>query len=179
MLRQLRAKIRPAILLPIISLVTLCSAVDSCEPRGRDLKHYEIGSRLEISLVSPNETAIVNAENALRDFVWRHFALKRPGCIEMSARSLEGMPKVTTYYIEPEPNGAWHVEIDSDWTSWDFKQNVAHRNSSRAKAYAVERVGAGEGRFDKGALIPESVDTPANSYTLKLKDSKGNVIEEL
>lgn len=177
MLHKLSANMQPAILLLYLSLVALCSA--ACEPRGRDLRHYEMGPQLEISFVSPDEAAILKAENTLRDFVWRHFTLKKLGCIEMSARSVEGMPKVTTYYIEPGLNGAWHVEIDSDWTSMDFKQNVARRNSSRAEACVVERVGTGKSGFDKDSLVPESVDLPPHSYILRLKDSKGNIIEEL
>src|SRR5438128_1212347 len=74
---------------------------------GRDLKTYADGGEFSSSPMTSGKIVRVDA---LRQFIWQHWAEKTRGYARLAMSGIDST-QTTHLFIEPDPSGAWRVAL--------------------------------------------------------------------
>jgi hypothetical protein len=140
---------------------------------------FDISMPYQVSAGADAETRIqVSAEE--RDWLWKHWKLKRRGLLIVTAFSKEGEPSTSFYFVEESPNGGWHVAVRIHRILADMRHPKEKFIEVRQfEARAVERVQMDIATGKTGTTFPENEDRPSSTYQIVLKDDRGNVVSSL
>src|SRR6266542_542901 len=78
------------------------------QSKQRDLSKYDFGGAFEVK-VSREGIGRVDAE--VRAFIWRHVKEQQLGYVSVTHYSKEGEPSTSTYFVEQDENGGWHMLV--------------------------------------------------------------------
>ena len=97
-------------------------------PVARDLSKYSTRGPYvlfyhHVSFYTDEDHALINSQ--MRQFFLDCWQKHQRGRLITIGFSIEGQPTRTTYFIEPDANGAWHVVIYTVVTLQKFNQEMA------------------------------------------------------
>ena len=92
-----------------------------------------------------------------REFVWQQWSKQRRTKVTATFYSIEGDPTTSTYYIEPDKSGGWHIFVESESECcWSYAMQKPKKKRERRKSTEtytdLERVQAVQG---KDGFIPK------------------------
>ncbi len=145
----------------------------------RDLSRYDKAGPYTIELELDTQ-ARNKLEAEIREFLWSHWHQRRLGHVTVTQYSKEGEPSTSSYDIEPDEKGAWHIAVKIDRTLVDRGGSKSRRSELvEYEAYAIERVEVPQHGLTQGAVIPEGEMRTPQSYRLALKDEKGKLLTRI
>lgn len=142
---------------------------------NRDLSLYEQGKTYDFSW---SKVKTLRAErDDFREFVWQQWSKQRRTKVTATFYSIEGDPTTSTYYIEPDKSGGWHIFVESESECcWSYAMQKPKKKRERRKSTEtytdLERVQAVQGKdglFLKWKVVPTDKKLPPQSYMLRLK----------
>ena len=119
----------------------------SVEAGPRDLARYEtLGPYvLHERVLTAADRALVDSQ--MRDFLLRCWQQHRLGRLITLRFSIEGLPTRTTYYIEPDASGGWHVVVESLGTLPGTKPGTnEHYTEQQARTATLTSVQGPDGK---------------------------------
>jgi nuclear transport factor 2 (NTF2) superfamily protein len=142
---------------------------------NRNLTLYEQGKTYDFSL--GNVKTRRAERNKFREFLWQQWSKQRRARVTATFYSVEGDPTISTYYIEPNESGQWHIFVESEseccWTYAMQKPKKQRERRKYSTTYSglerVQEVQDKNGIFLKWKLVPEDKQLPPQSYMLRLK----------
>lgn len=170
----------------ITSILLAASAYGGAPPTSeeaanaqRNLNQYE---RAGPYLVTQNirvtqDGALIQA--SIRDFLWRHWRERRLGWLRVINYTMEGAPVRTDYFVEPDSQGHWRVQLNLKITLFSSKPNEPLNELQTSVAYTLARVEPGLRLSQGRKAIPRDKLCDPKSYDLILKDRDGTTIDEL
>lgn len=145
----------------------------------RDLSRYDRAGPYAIEL-KLDAQARAKLEADIRGFLWNHWRQRRLGHVMVTQYSKEGEPSTSSYFVEPDEKGGWHIAVKVDRTVVDRGSSKSQRHESvEYQAYSVERVEVPRDGLTQRAVIPEGEMRTPQSYRLALKDEKGKSLTEI
>jgi hypothetical protein len=145
----------------------------------RDLSGYDRAGPYTIELRLETQ-ARNRLEAEIREFLWSHWHQRRLGHVTVTQYSKEGERSTSSYFIEPDEKGAWHIAVKIDRTLVERGGSKSQRSESlEYKAYVVERVDVPKDGLTQGVAIPEGEMRQPQSYRLALKDEKGKSLTKI
>jgi hypothetical protein len=114
---------------------------------ARDLARYETRGPfvLHEHVISAEDRALIHAQ--MREFFLDCWQQHRLGRLITIGFSMEGLPTRTTYFIEPDEKGAWHVVIETTTTSRGVKLGTdEHYTEDFTTIATLETVNASDGK---------------------------------
>jgi hypothetical protein len=162
--------------------VTAQGQVTKCQLKERSLNRYEKAGPYTV-LPTAENAASVEAE--MRDFLWQHWHKRQLGYLSATFYSKEGDATTSSYFVEPDKFGNWHIEVVIESTRLvrsGIRGNQSSKNKTRKTCYAafsIERVEVRDKVGQSSLIIPEEDNRSPQSYTLRLKDRNGTVLTEI
>lgn len=124
--------------------------------------------------------ARASKEAEIREFLWNHWQQRRLGQVTVTQYSREGEPRTSSYFVEPDEKGTWHIAVKIDRTLVDRGRAKSQRHESvEYVAYSVERIEVPKDGLTARVPIPEGETRPPQSYLLALKDKRGKALSEI
>jgi hypothetical protein len=99
--------------------------------------------------------------------------------VVVAGATIEGSPGGTSYFIEPEVAGDWHIALEIEQEHFDPIKETSDHRSERYVASVVRRVEVPKDGMGVGAQIPDKERRSATSYRLMLIDREGKILQEL
>lgn len=165
-----------------VLLLSCSSAMQSKslqQKKMRDLSLYEkVGPyNLELTI---DAQARASKEAEIREFLWNHWQQRRLGQATVTRYSREGEPSTSSYFVEPDEHGIWHIAVKIDRTLVDRGGSKGqHQESVKYDAYFVERIEVPKDGLTARVPIPERETRSPQSYLLALKDKSGKALGEI
>ena len=145
----------------------------------RDLSRYEKAGPYTIEL-KLDAQARAKLEADIREFLWNHWQQRRLGHVMVTQYSKEGEPSTSSYFVEPDEKGIWHITVKIDRTLVDRGGSKSqHQESVEYEAYLVERIEVPKDGLTARVSIPEGEMRSPQSYLLALKDKTGKALTEI
>lgn len=149
------------------------------QAKMRDLSRYEKAGPYTIEL-KLDAQARAKLEADIREFLWNHWQQRRLGHVMVTQYSKEGEPSTSSYLVEPDEKGVWHIAVKTDRTLIDRGGVKSQRRESvEYAAYSVERIEVPKDGLTPSVVIPEGETRTPQSYRLALKDEKGKALTEI
>lgn len=149
------------------------------QAKMRNLARYDKAGPYTIEL-RLDAQARSNIEANVREFLWSHWHQRRLGHVAVTRYSKEGEPSTSSYFIEPDERGVWHIAVKIGRTLVDRGDSKSQRYESvEYEAYSVERIEVPKGGLTQSAVIPEREARTPQSYRLALKDERGKALTEI
>jgi hypothetical protein len=169
-------------LFAIIVLLLKANPMASADPpqteRPRDLGRYETAGPyvLDVTL-NGRDRDTINA--VIRQFIWEHYRSHRLAYVEVTQYSKEGEPSISSYFVEAEKNGAWHLRVEIHRRLIDRRDTTqVHETIDRLDAFALQRVRvAGAGVVQ--VPLADSEPIPSTGYRLKLLGKDRELLTEM
>ena len=141
----------------------------------RDLSLYEQGKTYDFSWGKPKTLRAEHEE--FREYLWQKWSNQRRTKVTATFYSIEGDPTTSTYYIEPDESGRWHIIVESESDCcWFYAMQKPKKKRERRKfseTYTnlerAQEVLDGNGLFLKWKTIPTDKQLSPQSYMLRLK----------
>jgi len=142
---------------------------------NRDLSLYEHGKTYDFSW---SKVKTLRAEREeFRQFLWQQWSKQRRTKVTATFYSIEGDPTTSTYYIEPDASGRWHIVIESESECcWSYAMQKPKKQRELRKyieTYTdlerVQEIQDKTGLFLKWKAIPKDKQLSPKSYMLRLK----------
>jgi hypothetical protein len=159
--------------------VMFCLAAPCSLPSGpadRDLRAFEDGGTITFRPRDDSRNSEPSAK--LRRFLWSHWISRRRGVIRQLGYGIEGTSSQTSFFIEPDGQGAWRIVAERKYQEMRRPDDVEEKTSSY-EAYSVRRVKPGREEPESRPTIPKHARIPARSYRLVLSNKEGKVLAEL
>ena len=178
---EVRSKTLLVTLLAIASLSFGARDSSAQEIKARDLSRYKDGGTYDLNWSRSGEEH-EEMRSKLRAFLWEHWSQRRLGRITATIYTIEGDPTTTTFYVEPDKNGAWRVstEYESE-CCWFYGMEGKERKRETGKGFynVVERVVGGRDEKAKEfkiiwSVIPKGEKREPNTYALRLSKTARN-----
>ena len=163
--------------MPNTNVVSSQDRVSLPKNSSRDLSLYEQWKAYDFSL---SKVKTMRAErNEFREFLWQQWSKQRRTKVTATFYSVEGDPTTSTYYIEPDESGRWHIFVESEseccWTYAMQKPKKQRERRRYSKTYnyleRVQEVQDKNGIFLKWKSIPVEKQLSPSSYMLRLKNA--------
>jgi hypothetical protein len=168
-------------LLAILVLFKLNSIVPAYSPqteRSRDSGRYETAGPYVLDLtLNGRDRDTLNA--AIRQFIWEHYRSHRLAHVKVTQYSKEGEPSISSYFVEDEKDGAWHVRVEIYRKLIDRRNtSQIHETNDRFDAFALQRVRVAG---PAGVQVPlaDSEPIPSTGYRLKLLGKDQELLTEI
>jgi len=134
------------------------------QERQRDLQRYDKAGPFALNMSDPERREVVLS--SMREFLWAHYRDHRLGYLVYTHKTKEGDPGTTSYWIEPDATGSWHVHCRTDMLYLDRSDSSAsYRRSYAYDAYTLERT-----RISQPSAATETIPalerTPGRLYRL-------------
>jgi len=144
------------------------------QSKQRDLSKYDFGGAFEVK-VSREGIGRVDAE--VRAFIWRHVKEQQLGYVSVTHYSKEGEPSTSTYFVEQDENGGWHMLVRIERRIIDNRESTFSKFRSVVTEYVPDSIQ----RIDSSNSKPihENAVCAPESYRLLLKDKRGKVLAEI
>ena len=147
-------------------------------PMRRDLSRYDKAGPYVVDLkVGADARSKIEAQ--VREFLWDHWRRRRLGHLASKGYSKEGEPSTSSYFIEPDQAGIWHISVTIERTR--FARGGAKgewQERHEYCAYSLERIEVPNDGLTPRIPIPDGESRPPGEYRLVLKDSGGKTINE-
>ncbi|MCA1625904.1 MAG: hypothetical protein LC768_05930 [Acidobacteria bacterium] len=140
---------------------------------NRDLSLYEQGKTYDFSW-SKLKTLRAEREE-FREYLWQQWSKQRRTTVTATFYSVEGDPTTSTYYIEPDESGRWHIAVESEccWTYAMLKPKKQRERRKYSATYSdlerVQEVQDKNGLFLKWKEVPTDKQLAPQNYMLRLK----------
>jgi hypothetical protein len=139
-------------------------------PGQQDRSKYETAN-YDLRLSKADEWAQMKTE--ARAFIWNHWHRRKLARLVVTTYTKEGDPTETTFWIEPDPMGVWHMRLEEESRTTAFlsKPRLEKREF---QVYNVERIirkGASSGQ-----PLKDDAHANADSYWLAMKDKSGKTV---
>jgi len=145
----------------------------------RDLSLYDKAGPYVISL-NLDAQSRDKMESDAREFLWSHWHQRRLGHVMVTQYSKEGEPSTSSYFVEPDQKGIWHIAVKIERTLVEREGSKSqHQESVEYKAYLVERIEVPKDGLTARVSIPEGEMRSPQSYLLALKDKTGKALTEI
>jgi hypothetical protein len=109
----------------------------------------------------------------MRQFLWNHWAQRKPANLFLTAVSKEGMTTHSEYRISLLPGDTLLLKVTLVRDRTGYQGQVIPRDDGGYDAYTVERVQSknpfGVGAEAKVTVLPRNADVPAKDYWLQIK----------
>jgi hypothetical protein len=156
-------------LLNLGRLVAMDNAKDQA-PSQQDRSKYETAN-YDLRLSKSDQW--LQMKSQARAFIWDHWHRQKLARVVVTMYTKEGDATITTFWIEPDPAGIWHMRLEEESRTTAFLPKP--RSEKREfHVYKVERV------ISKGASsgqrLNDSVQADADSYRLAMKDKSGESV---
>lgn len=149
------------------------------QAKMRDLSLYDKAGPYTIEL-RLDAQARANIEAKIREFLWNHWHQHRLGHLVATRYSKEGEPSTSSYFVELDGKGIWHIAVKIDRTLVDRGGSKSqYQKSVEYEAYTVERIEVPEDGLTQRVVIPKGETRSPQSYRLVLKDEKGKALAEI
>ena len=159
-----------SVLLPVV----LLGVQPACAPAHPCPAGYDMFGPITVP-PGGNVSEVLNNE---RDFVWRHWHARRPGCTEVTTTSpWETVRCTDRFTIGPAQDGRWrivdHLECGRGAGGWPKP------TSSESTWYSVQRVPKPLNAREQASPLPDSADVPADSYLLIFSQQTGKPTSQM
>jgi hypothetical protein len=149
------------------------------QAKMRDLSRYEKAGPYTMEL-KLDAKARAKLESDIREFLWNHWQQRRPGQVTITRYSREGEPSTSSYFVEPDEKGVWHIAVKIDRTLVDRGGSTGqHQESVEYDAYSVERIEVPHDGLKPRIVIPRDEMRAPQSYRLVFKDFEGKFLAEI
>lgn len=146
------------------------------QSRIRDLNFYDKAGPYDLNFL-PTKDAALRAE--IRDFLWKHWVDQKLGYLVATFYNREGEPSTSSFYVEPDGTGVWHILVDVKRISYDRvrpRENPPRADALDYTVYTVERVKVTTEGYEK---ISSNETLPSDEYMLLLIDENKRVRKEI
>lgn len=149
------------------------------QAKMRNLSLYEKSGPYTIELKhSAKERAGIEAK--IREFLWYQWRQRHLGQVTVTQFSKEGEQSISSYFVEPDESGAWHVYVKIDRKLIDRGEAKSQFDESiEYTAYILDRIEIPKDRLTPHVVIPREDIREPQKYRLTLKDKNGKVIIEI
>jgi hypothetical protein len=145
----------------------------------RDLSRYDEAGSYTIEL-DLDAKARANIEAEVREFLWNHWHKRRLGHATITHYSKEGEPSTSSYFVEPDARGIWHIAVKIDRTLVDRRGSKSqYYETVEYDAYFVERIEVPKDGLTQRVVIPEAEVRSSTAYRLVLKDQERKPLTEI
>jgi hypothetical protein len=152
--------------------VLLCLVAVGIPPSCTPTHHCAAGDDLFGPYTVPSGGNLGETLSKLRGFIWLHWHEQRRGCAEVTTTSMwEGVRCTNIYTVEADKDGRWYI-LD-EWKCGPGTRGVPKATSGTSTWNSVQRVPEGGPGWRRNEPLPDSVDAPADSYVLVVKDLSG------
>lgn len=112
-------------------------------------------------------------ESKIREFLWTHWSQQQLGHLVVSKYSKEGDLIIYNFYLEPDKNGNWYIQVMINRHLSTFgNSRKNYKETEKYNIYTVEQSQTRRARDEEETI-------KIKSYKLLLKDQKGRVRIEL
>jgi hypothetical protein len=114
---------------------------------ARDIAHYQTRGPyvLHERVITAEDRTLIDEQ--MREFLWSCWQQQRLGRLITLVFSIEGLPTRTTYFVEPDDKGIWHVVIETVATTMGVKPGTdEHYTEDHTTVATLESVNAADGK---------------------------------
>ena len=138
----------------------------------RKISNYET-AHYDLRLSKFEKWSQMKAE--IRAFLWDHWYSRRFAKLVVTMYTKEGDPTKSTFLIEPDQSGAWHIQLDEEWvtTAFVLKPRIGKKEFG---VYKIERFTKDEKRG--GKRVADDAKVAGDFYKLVFKNKNGERVGE-